>query len=59
MHKRTYGGELKLPPVARLRNESFMVIRIQPTVTRFRDYKNFSFEKSTVTGKDIQYEALY
>lgn len=59
MHKRDYKGEMRLPPVAQLQNESFMIVRIHPTTTRFRDYKNFSFERSYVTGNDLQHSPVY
>lgn len=53
VHERTYGVDKKFPPVTQLQNESFMVVRIHPTVARFRDYKNFTYERDQITGKEV------
>ena len=59
VRERDYDGEMRLPPVTQLRDESFMVICVQPTVTRFRDYKNFSYQRSLSRGKDTKKAPVY
>lgn len=56
--QRDYKGQKRWPPVTQMQNESYMVICIQPTKHRYRDFKNFSYEIHPVTGSDIEHPAV-
>lgn len=38
---REYGGEIHMPPVTKLQEGAFMIVRISPTEVKFNDYKKF------------------